>query len=165
MSVLPEAIRHFWCLESLNISANSMRSLPDGLGDLTKLEILDASCNAIEALPKSVKKAKKSLKTAAKALTKAEDDKPASPAAKTAVAMATGPEGRNAAVKHLEEAKENVAKRVEFIETEISKLDAAIATKQGDQTTLGEEIGKLQTEMQKSAAEAAQAVASAAQEE
>ena len=34
----------------------------------------------------------------------------------------------------LEEAKENVAKRVEFIETEISKLDAAIATKQGDQT-------------------------------
>ena len=54
MSVLPEAIRHFWCLESLNISANSMRSLPDGLGDLTKLEILDASCNAIEALPKSV---------------------------------------------------------------------------------------------------------------
>ena len=65
----------------------------------------------------------------------------------------------------LEEAKENVAKRVEFIETEISKLDAAIATKQGDQTTLGEEIGKLQTEMQKSAAEAAQAVANAAQEE
>ena len=49
----------------------------------------------------------------------------------------------------LNEAKENVAKRIEFIETEISKLDAAIATKQGDQTTLGEEIGKLQSEMQK----------------
>ena len=65
----------------------------------------------------------------------------------------------------LEEAKENVAKRVEFIETEISKLDAAIATKQGDQTTLGEEISKLQTEMQKSAAEAAQAVANQATEE
>ena len=65
----------------------------------------------------------------------------------------------------LDEAKENVAKRVEFIETEISKLDAAIATKQGDQTTLGEEIGKLQTEMQKSAAEAAQAIANQATEE
>ena len=65
----------------------------------------------------------------------------------------------------LEEAKENVAKRVEFIETEISKLDAAIATKQGDQTTLGEEISKLQTEMQKSAAEASQAVANQATEE
>lgn len=65
----------------------------------------------------------------------------------------------------LNEAKENVAKRIEFIETEISKLDAAIATKQGDQTTLGEEIGKLQSEMQKSAAEAAQAVANQVTEE
>ena len=65
----------------------------------------------------------------------------------------------------LEEAKENVSKRVEFIETEITKLDAAIAVKQGDQTTLGEEIGKLQTEMQKEAAAAAQAVAANAAEE
>jgi len=65
----------------------------------------------------------------------------------------------------LEEAKENVSKRVEFIETEITKLDAAIAVKQGDQTTLGEEIGKLQTEMQKEAAAAAQAVAANASEE
>ena len=64
----------------------------------------------------------------------------------------------------LEEAKENVAKRVEFIETEIKKLDAAIAVKQGDQATLGEEISKLQSEMQKEAAEAAQAAAAVTQE-
>jgi prefoldin beta subunit len=65
----------------------------------------------------------------------------------------------------LDEAKENVSKRVEFIETEIKKLDAAIAVKQGDQATLGEEIGKMQSEMQKEAAEAAQATAIAAQED
>lgn len=64
----------------------------------------------------------------------------------------------------LEEAKENVAKRVEFIETEIKKLDAAIAVKQGDQATLGEEISKMQAEMQKEAAEAAQAAAAVTQE-
>ena len=64
----------------------------------------------------------------------------------------------------LAEAKENVAKRVEFIETEIKKLDAAIAIKQGDQTSLGEEISKMQMEMQKDAAEAAQAAAAATQE-
>lgn len=64
----------------------------------------------------------------------------------------------------LAEAKENVAKRVEFIETEIKKLDAAIAIKQGDQTSLGEEISKMQMEMQKDAAEAAQAAAAVTQE-
>ena len=64
----------------------------------------------------------------------------------------------------LDEAKDNVAKRVEFIETEIKKLDAAIAIKQGDQTTLGEEISKMQMEMQKEAAEAAQATAALTQE-
>ena len=40
----------------------------------------------------------------------------------------------------LEESKGIVMKRLEFIESEIKKIDNAIATKQGEQTKLGDEI-------------------------
>lgn len=40
----------------------------------------------------------------------------------------------------LEESKENVGKRLQFIEGEITKIDQQIAEKQGSQTTLGEEV-------------------------
>ena len=63
----------------------------------------------------------------------------------------------------LGDAKENVAKRVDFIEGEIKKIDSQIAAKQAQQTDLGEDIRKLQTDMQKDAAEAAQNAAIAAQ--
>jgi prefoldin beta subunit len=59
----------------------------------------------------------------------------------------------------LADAKENVSKRVEFIEQEIQKIDVQIAAKQAAQTDLGEEIQKLQAEMKKDAAAAAQAAA------
>jgi hypothetical protein len=54
----------------------------------------------------------------------------------------------------LEESKANVAKRLEFIETEIKKLDSAIANKQGEMTTIGDEIAAEQQKMQASAAAA-----------
>ena len=56
-----------------------------------------------------------------------------------------------------------VGKRLDFIETEIKKLDTLIAAKQGDQTTLGMEIQKEQAKMQQEAAAAAQAIANASQ--
>jgi hypothetical protein len=40
----------------------------------------------------------------------------------------------------LNESRENVDKRLQFIEGEITKLDNQIAEKQGAQTTLGEEV-------------------------
>jgi prefoldin beta subunit len=40
----------------------------------------------------------------------------------------------------LQEAKENVRKRIEFIEGEIVKIDNQIGEKQGAQTTIGEEV-------------------------
>ena len=40
----------------------------------------------------------------------------------------------------LEESKENVNKRLEFIEGEITKIDQQIGEKQGKQTTIGEEV-------------------------
>jgi len=55
----------------------------------------------------------------------------------------------------LEGAKENVAKRLEFIESEIQRLDASIAAKQGLQTTLGDEIAAAQSKMAAEAAESA----------
>lgn len=55
----------------------------------------------------------------------------------------------------LGESKSNVAKRLEFIETELKKIDTAIASKQGEQATLGDEIAKEQQKMQ---AEAVRAV-------
>ncbi len=78
----------------------------------------------------------------------------------------------------LEESRDNVAKRLEFIETEIKKLDSAIgefycdqiccqlttqlsilAAKQGDQTTLGDEIAALQQKMQADTAAAVKEIA------
>lgn len=41
----------------------------------------------------------------------------------------------------LDESKENVNKRLQFIENELTKIDNQIADKQGLQTTLGEEVG------------------------
>jgi len=58
----------------------------------------------------------------------------------------------------LEGAKENVAKRLEFIESEIQRLDAAIAAKQGVQTTLGDEIAAAQSRVAAEAAEEARKV-------
>lgn len=40
----------------------------------------------------------------------------------------------------LDEAKENVRKRMEFIEAEIVKVDNQIADKQGAQTVIGDEV-------------------------
>lgn len=57
-----------------------------------------------------------------------------------------------------EESKAMVTKKIDLIETEIKKIDNQIAAKQGSQATLGEEIQKLQAEMQAEAAAAAQAV-------
>jgi prefoldin beta subunit len=48
----------------------------------------------------------------------------------------------------LDESKSNVQKRLEFIETELKKLDNAIAAKQGEQAAIGEEVQKMQREMQ-----------------
>lgn len=59
----------------------------------------------------------------------------------------------------LEGARDNVGKRLEFIESEIQKLDAAIAAKQGLQTTLGDEIAAAQQKVASEAAEAARQVA------
>ena len=59
----------------------------------------------------------------------------------------------------LEDAKENVGKRVEFIEDEIKKIDKQIADKQGEQATLGTEIQTLQAVMQKDASDAARQAA------
>ena len=62
----------------------------------------------------------------------------------------------------LEESKENVGKRLEFIEAEIKKIDSAIAAKQGEQATLGDEIAAAQQQMQAEAAKAAQEVVAGA---
>lgn len=54
----------------------------------------------------------------------------------------------------LDESKSNVEKRLEFIESELKKLDNSIATKQGEQATIGEEVSKLQAAMQADTAQA-----------
>jgi prefoldin beta subunit len=59
----------------------------------------------------------------------------------------------------LGEAIGNVAKRLEFIESEITKLDNQIAVKQGEQTKVGDEVKKLQGNLAAQAATAAQQVA------
>lgn len=59
----------------------------------------------------------------------------------------------------LGEAIGNVSKRLEFIESEITKLDNQIAVKQGEQTKVGDEVKKLQGSMQQEAAKAAQQIA------
>lgn len=62
----------------------------------------------------------------------------------------------------LDTSKENVSKRLEFIETELKKIDASIAAKQGEQATLGDEIAQAQRSLAADAAAAAQEVAAAA---
>lgn len=59
----------------------------------------------------------------------------------------------------LDEAKQNVDKRLQFIEAELKKYDANITAKQKEQTALGDEIAKIQMEMQSGAAAAAKQVA------
>lgn len=59
----------------------------------------------------------------------------------------------------LEESKGNVAKRLEFIEAEIKKVDSAIAAKQGEVAALGDEIAAEQQKMQAAAAAAAKQIA------
>jgi prefoldin beta subunit len=58
----------------------------------------------------------------------------------------------------VEEARHNVTKRMEFIEKDMRRLDDTIAARQGEQSALGEEIQKLQQEMQADAATAAREV-------
>ena len=59
----------------------------------------------------------------------------------------------------LEEAKENVAKRLEFIEGEVQKLDASMEQKEKEAAKLGDEIAALQQKMQAEAATAARQIA------
>ena len=59
----------------------------------------------------------------------------------------------------LEEAKENVAKRLEFIEGEVQKLDTSMEQKEKELAKLGDEIAVLQQKMQAEAAVAARQVA------
>mmetsp|Transcript_22192 Transcript_22192/g.21419 ORF Transcript_22192/g.21419 Transcript_22192/m.21419 type:complete len:136 (+) Transcript_22192:50-457(+) len=62
----------------------------------------------------------------------------------------------------LEEAKENVGKRLEFIESEVAKIEAAIDVKQKELKGVGEEISGIQQRMQAEAATAARAIAATA---
>jgi len=59
----------------------------------------------------------------------------------------------------LEEAKENVGKRLEFIEGEVQKLDSSIEQKEKELSAMGDEIASLQQKMQAEAAAAARQVA------
>ena len=59
----------------------------------------------------------------------------------------------------LEEAKENVAKRLEFIEGEVQKLDTSMEQKEKELAKLGDEIAALQQKMQAEAAVAARQIA------
>ena len=59
----------------------------------------------------------------------------------------------------IEEARHNVSKRMEFIENDMKRLDDLIASRQGEQTSLGEQIRELQLKMQADAANAAREVA------
>lgn len=59
----------------------------------------------------------------------------------------------------LGEAVGNVAKRLQFIESEITKLDNQIAVKQGEQTKVGDEVKALQGSLAQKAATAAQQIA------
>lgn len=59
----------------------------------------------------------------------------------------------------LNEALQNVTKRLEFIEAEVKKVDSGIEAKQKEQNDLGDEIAKLQQQMQADAVSAAKQVA------
>eukprot|EP01038_Epipyxis_sp_PR26KG_P014835 gene14835-19934_t len=54
----------------------------------------------------------------------------------------------------LEESKDNVSKRLSFIETEVEKVERAINAKIEEQKKLGDEIAALQQSMQAGAAKA-----------
>ncbi len=59
----------------------------------------------------------------------------------------------------LEESKNNVDKRLQFIEAELKKIDQQVESKAKEQTALGDEIAKIQSQMQAEAATAAKQVA------
>lgn len=59
----------------------------------------------------------------------------------------------------LDESKQNVGKRLEFIEAELKKIDANIFAKQAEQRKLGDEIAEMQMKMQSEAAAAAKRIA------
>jgi prefoldin beta subunit len=63
-----------------------------------------------------------------------------------------------------EEAKDNVGKRLEFIETQIKDVDAKIDVKQVELDDLGDEVARLQQEVAASTAAAAQAIADGARD-
>ena len=59
-----------------------------------------------------------------------------------------------------EEAKDNVSKRLKFIEEEIKKIEVQIDTKQAKLNEYGNEVQKIQQKMQEDAAIAARAIVS-----
>mmetsp|Transcript_95160 Transcript_95160/g.205434 ORF Transcript_95160/g.205434 Transcript_95160/m.205434 type:complete len:131 (-) Transcript_95160:34-426(-) len=65
----------------------------------------------------------------------------------------------------LEEAKHNVSKRMEFIESDMKRVDDIIAARQGEQAALGEQIQEMQRKMQADAAAAAREAAAEAQKD
>ncbi|CAM9358359.1 unnamed protein product [Ascophyllum nodosum] len=58
----------------------------------------------------------------------------------------------------LEEAKQNVAKRLELIEREMSKVSKAIEKKQKEEAAIGDEIMRIQNSMKGQAQEAARKI-------
>lgn len=65
----------------------------------------------------------------------------------------------------LEEAKHNVSKRMEFIESDMKRIDDIIAARQSEHAALGEEIQLMQQRMQADAAVAAIEAAAEAQKD
>lgn len=59
----------------------------------------------------------------------------------------------------LEDSRQNVEKRLQLIESELKKIDNNIAAKQKEQEALGDEIAKLQQQLQLEAATAAKQAA------
>jgi prefoldin beta subunit len=55
----------------------------------------------------------------------------------------------------LDDSKQNVNKRLEFIETELKKTDSLIAAKQKELNELGDEIAEMQQKLQAEAAQTA----------
>eukprot|EP00752_Nemacystus_decipiens_P011507 g10218.t1 len=58
----------------------------------------------------------------------------------------------------LEEAKQNVAKRLELIEREMAKVSKALDEKQKEEAAIGDEIMRLQSSMKERAAEEARKI-------
>lgn len=59
----------------------------------------------------------------------------------------------------LEEARQNVGKRLEFIEGEVKKVEGLLDTATDESNKIGQEIVTMQQEMKKDAAEAARKIA------